>query len=298
VGEDFVTRTGVVNRTGIVDGSAFNRISFYGAPGGVFEKIDIITRPYRLWATEAVGAGDAIEGGESLSTGLQLRGGWRAEANVNRSFWRLDPDDYANYSVFGGDFTHAYSPAEKLSGVRYGIDVTTPAFRAFDARLGLSRGATAIFAEGSEGTETAVSGNVGLRMGESVRLGLSGNYRHIARVRDDSRFGRSLITRARLELQPTRAFFMRAIAELRNESQDALRAADNGNLILVDGVATAPRKTNTARIDLLASYEPVPGTVAYLGYGASLGTDEVFEFRRLERESDGLFLKVAYRFRW
>jgi len=298
VGEDFITRAGFVNRTGFVEGSLFNRISFYDLFGGLVEKVDFITRPNRLWATGAVGAGDAIEGGESLSSSFQLRGGWRVGAEVERGFWRLDPNDYADYDVVNGDVVLPYSPAEELSGLEFGFEVSTPAFRSFDGSFGVGRGRTAIFAEGAEGTETAVSGSVGLRLGESIRVGLSTNYSHIARVRDESRFGRSLISRARLELQPSRAFFLRAIAELRNDTRDALRAADTGDLLRIDGVASEAVEANTARIDLLASYEPTPGTVAYLGYGASLGAPPPFAFDRLERVSDGLFFKVAYRFRW
>ena len=298
VGEDFVTRTGFVNRTGIVEGSLFNRISFYDWFDGLVEKVDFVSRPNRIWKTSAVRLGDAIEGGESVTANFQLRGGWRVGVEVERDFWRLDPDDYAYHGVLIGDVVAPYTPPEELSGAGYGVEVSTPAFRTFDGSIGFGRGRTAIFAEGSEGIETAASGSVGLRIGESIRLGLSANYRHLARVRDDSRFGRSLITRARFEFQPTRAFFLRAIAELRNDFEDALRAADTGAPLLIDGVPTAAGEFNSARIDLLASYEPTPGTVAYLGYGASLGAPPPFAFDRLERESDGLFFKVAYRFRW
>jgi hypothetical protein len=37
--------------------------------------------------------------------------------------------------------------------------------------------------------------------------------------------------------------------------------------------------------------------VAFLGYGTSLGTEDAFAFRRLERETDGFFVKLAYQFR-
>jgi hypothetical protein len=43
-----------------------------------------------------------------------------------------------------------------------------------------------------------------------------------------------------------------------------------------------------------ASFEPTPGTVAFLGYGSSLETDGDFNWSRLERVSDGFFVKLAY----
>jgi len=51
-------------------------------------------------------------------------------------------------------------------------------------------------------------------------------------------------------------------------------------------------------MDWLASYEPTPGTVVFLGYGSLMREDEAFRFRDLRRTSDGLFVKVAYLLRW
>jgi hypothetical protein len=59
----------------------------------------------------------------------------------------------------------------------------------------------------------------------------------------------------------------------------------------------AARQAHGLRLDLLTSYTPAPGTVAFFGYGTSLGTAEDFAFRRLQRASDGFFVKLAYQFR-
>ena len=50
-------------------------------------------------------------------------------------------------------------------------------------------------------------------------------------------------------------------------------------------------------MDLLASFEPTPGTVAFLGYGSSLETDEEFNWSRLGGVNDGFFVKLAYQVR-
>jgi hypothetical protein len=54
---------------------------------------------------------------------------------------------------------------------------------------------------------------------------------------------------------------------------------------------------NGLRLDLLASFEPTPGTVAFLGYGSSLESDREFNWSRLERVNDGFFVKLAYQVR-
>ena len=86
---------------------------------------------------------------------------------------------------------------------------------------------------------------------------------------------------------------MRAITEYRAERRDLLRDARTGDPLRVDGVTT----TNSMSVELLASYQPTPGTVAFLGYSAALHEEDPFRFDRLERSRDGLFLKLAYQLR-
>jgi hypothetical protein len=62
----------------------------------------------------------------------------------------------------------------------------------------------------------------------------------------------------------------------------------------VDGAPQPETDFNGLRVDLLASYEPTPGTVAFFGYGSSLETDAEFNWSRLSRVNDGFFVKLAY----
>jgi hypothetical protein len=65
----------------------------------------------------------------------------------------------------------------------------------------------------------------------------------------------------------------------------------------VSGAAQPATEFNGLRVDLLASFEPTPGTVAFLGYGSSLETDGEFNWSRLQRRNDGFFMKLAYQVR-
>ena len=71
----------------------------------------------------------------------------------------------------------------------------------------------------------------------------------------------------------------------------------SGLPILINGAETPARQTDRLRVDWLASYEPTPGTVAFIGYGSTLRGDRPLTFRELARTEDGLFVKVAYLFR-
>jgi hypothetical protein len=111
---------------------------------------------------------------------------------------------------------------------------------------------------------------------------------------DGTEFARSTIPRLKLEYQPTRALFFRAIGEYRSERRSALVEPGTGNPLFIDGVAQPVTEFNGFRVDLLASLEPTPGTVAFVGYGSSLESDLTFNWSELQRVTDGFFLKVAY----
>jgi hypothetical protein len=53
----------------------------------------------------------------------------------------------------------------------------------------------------------------------------------------------------------------------------------------------------TARIDVLFSWLPTPGTVLYLGYGDLLRADQPAGPERLRRTSDVFFTKLSWLFR-
>ncbi|MEO7353663.1 MAG: hypothetical protein ABIZ70_04850, partial [Gemmatimonadales bacterium] len=110
-------------------------------------------------------------------------------------------------------------------------------------------------------------------------------------------FARTVIPRVKVEVQPNRALFFRLVGEYRSERQAELRDPTTGYAILVNGTPPSSTKRNRLRMDWLASYEPTPGTVAFLGYGSTLDGDQTLTLQNLRRLDDGFFLKVAYLFR-
>jgi hypothetical protein len=80
------------------------------------------------------------------------------------------------------------------------------------------------------------------------------------------------------------------------EAQPFVTATASGALF-IGGVAQPETAYNGLRVDLLASYEPTPGTVAFLGYGSTMETEDEFDWSGLERVNDGFFVKLAYQIR-
>ena len=153
------------------------------------------------------------------------------------------------------------------------------------------------FDEASEGTETRVQAGLRVRPTGSIRVEASGRFSRIRRKRDGSQFARTILPRLKVEYQPARTLFFRVIGEYRSQRRATLVDANTGDPLRIDGELATRTEINTLRMDWLASYEPTPGTVVFLGYGATLSTPKTFNFSDLSREIDGFFVKLAYQFR-
>jgi hypothetical protein len=88
------------------------------------------------------------------------------------------------------------------------------------------------------------------------------------------------------------------VTEYVAQRRAALEDARTGDPLVIGGTPSTALESNGLRMDWLASFEPVPGTVAFLGYGSTLEDDQAFGFNGMSRTVDGFFLKLAYQFRY
>lgn len=202
-----------------------------------------------------------------------------------------------NIVVSSGTFTPYDAPHELSNLWGDSISVSTPVFSKFHASLGAARFATPIFLEGSEGDATRLTVSLNVRPTANIRIEALGVALRIDRDRDGSEFARTIIPRLKVEYQPTRALFFRAIGEWRDQRRDILRHARTGAPLYFADAPIPAIEDKALRADWLISYEPTPGTVAFLGYGSTLEAPEGASWSRVRRSADGLFVKLAYQFR-
>jgi hypothetical protein len=294
---DFNSDAGFVNRNDIVSGRAFNRFTLYGRRGALLETFQLFAGVTRIWRYDDFLERGGIEGEESASMMSRWRGGWQVNSEIERTFVDFDPATYPPYTTQTSSGPQPFSPLPGVSGPGVSLTITTPTFRLIDATARVQRNRSAIFSEASEGTSTSITGGVSLRPNESLRIAATNTFQRITRTRDGSEFARAIIPRVKAEYQPTRALFFRTIAEYRSERRDRLEDARSGLPLTLSGNPVPATSLTGLRLDLLASYEPTPGTVAFLGYGTTLRADELLPDSDLVRMSDGFFLKLAYQFR-
>jgi hypothetical protein len=298
-GEHFETQSGYVPRNNIVEGRASNRLTYYGKRGARVESFSGFLSFNRIWEYATFGSGGAIEGGGSLNLNSVLKGGWASSVSINRSFVHFDPDLYDGYEVVGpADGLVPMTVPDGVSNWSGTYTLTTPVFQRFNTSVSVSYGGTAIFAEAADGSQFRATASLTLRPTQSVRVEGSLVATRITRERDGSEYAQSTIPRLKLEYQPRRSLFFRVVTEYQFNDRDALQDPTTGQPIYVDGVPVSGYETNGLRTDLLFSFEPTPGTVVFLGYGASLAKDPTtYMTPGYVRTSDGFFVKLAYMIR-
>jgi len=300
ISPDFDAAAGFVNRTGIVNASIFNRLSFYGQPGALVQTWGGFIGFTRIWEYSDTGAGP-MEGGEFVSPSATIRGGWQIGGSLGRNFFSYDPSPYAGLTVergIGGaiDTLPFEVPGREDDQWNGSLRVTTPTYRQFTATASISVGRVPIFREAAPGTSVRVDGSVDLRPTSALRATLQFSRLALNRRRDGSRFSTETIPRIKLEYQVSRALFLRMVGQY-----DALATAPlvdrQGRAILIGGEKDQGTRSNEFRMDWLFSLRPGPGTLLYLGYGTTMHEPRQFRFGDLSRTSDGFFGKVSYVFR-
>ena len=297
LGHGFDDQAGFVNRlrSGVVNGHFFNRFTLYGARGAALENLTLFFAPERTWAYDQFGFTPGLEGSEILDATFHLRGGWSLTGHLERDFVRFQDSSYADYTI-GSPTGPVYLPPDDFSGFVWQTAVTTPTWQQLGASVTYRWGEAPIFDEGTTGRGWQLTGTMDLRPAPTVRVALTGIVFRLNRL-DGTEFARSTIPRLKVEYQPNRALFFRAIGEYRSERRAALVEPGAGLPLFVAEAAQPATEFDGFRLDLLASFEPTPGTVAFLGYGSSLETDAEFDWSNLQRVNDGFFVKLAYQFR-
>jgi hypothetical protein len=297
IDQDFTAASGFIPRSGIATARIYNRFSTYGARGALIEQVSFFNGIEQLWRYQDFLAHAPIEGQFSGNLSFRLRGGWNVTGSAADAFTRFQPTEYSNYTVSGPNGpVPMHLSAGVFDAINGSVSVSTPLYQMWNASVKVEGGTAPIYPEAARGHYLSSSATLSLRPTPAVRLAGTIAYTRLVRL-NGSEFGRSVIPRLKVEVQPNRSLFFRLVSEYRSERQAELRDETSGDLLLVNNALVPAHHTDRLRMDWLISYEPTPGTVAFFGYGSTLNGDEAFTFRELHRVNDAFFVKLAYLFR-
>jgi hypothetical protein len=295
ISPDFDAQSGFVNRTNIVTGRLFNRFSFYGGPGALLEQLTTFIGYQPTWRYREFGK-STLEGEMSQTVLFTFRGGWGANLNWSNEHLRFDPPLYAAHQEDSAGTAVPFVIPHGLYNLwGASVGVNTPS-RALTAGAAVGFEEEPIFDEARRGRAYGANVNLAWRPTDALRVEASWVHEVLSRA-DGARFSTANIPRLKIEYQLTRAIFFRYVGQYFAQEQAAL-VAPSGRPILVNGMLAGAQSVNDFRSDVLFSFRPNPGTVLFLGYGASLTENDSFQFRDLRRTGDGLFVKASYLFRF
>ncbi|MBU6367062.1 MAG: carbohydrate binding family 9 domain-containing protein [Gemmatimonadetes bacterium] len=310
ISDRFEAHSGFIARPGIVNLSMTQRWNRFGAPGALVEVFSPELYVLGRWQyADFVRRRSSQDEQLHLRTSTRFRGGWQLGAQLLLERFGYDPALYRDYALLrpapGGTRvdTLPYTGTAVLPNLDGVLSVTTPEFRRGSLTSVFIYGQDENFPEWSSARILNVQQTLNLRPTEQLRLNLTWVYEGFWRKTDGTRVLLRNTRRLRAEYQVTRQLFVRAIGEVADVEQDALRDdSRTGMPVFLRGAGGVLRPAaafsrSRARLDFLVSYLPSPGTVFYLGYGDQLRADRPGGTETLRRSADAFFLKLSYLFR-
>jgi hypothetical protein len=308
---DFRARSGFIRRVGVAESSADVRYNFYGDRGALLERWGPSFEVQGLWDHDDFWSMNGWKE-TRMETGINFsfRNNVTLWVNGTRRDYDYGAEEYDGLFVDGGeDGLSPYRPDQSQFQGLYGFNgmfflSTWDAVRG-NIRFGWQE--TPIFDRVTRTpveTADAYSANLGLNLylTRSLRGEVGVRHESLFRKSDGSRYSSATIPRVRAQYQFSKAFFVRSIVEYGSqEAGDLLDPATGNPLTWCSDEECYLRNGssgNDIHFEFLASYEPSPGTVVYLGYTRNMEDTGRFTFENVTPQSDGLFFKVSYRFRF
>jgi len=215
---------------------------------------------------------------------------------------------YAGYHLVvpragGGVDTVPFTGQPTITNGEYIVQIATPQWKHFSGDGYFLQGHDENFFEWASGDLRLLNVDLSYRPTERLRNTVSYFWQQVNRRTDGSLVNVGRVLRAKVEYQLSRPLFVRVVGQYIEDKTDSLRDdSRTGAPIFIAGpdsslTRAAASQRNLFHADVLLSYQPVPGTVLFAGYGSNMVDEEAFQFRGLRRTDDTFFLKLSYLFR-
>jgi hypothetical protein len=304
----FSTATGFISRTGISSVSLDQRLTFYNPPGSLIETYGGDFRLSNTWAGRTLIAFEAPEDRRyAFNTTATLHGGWQVGFAIYVESYGYDPTLYTYYylgKISGSDTTYTKFPDQTfISNTDYVVNIFTPQFAHFSASFIDVFGRDENYYEWSSADVQLPQIAVTWQPTNQVRVNTTFLGQIYWRHSDGTLVASNLIPRLQFEYQLTRTIFIRLIGQYTLAYQDSLRDVTRSELPIytyspTTGLYTraAASTTNQLQSSVLFAYQPVPGTVAFIGYGNVAQNPTIIPPFALTRQQDNIFIKFSYLF--
>ena len=308
ISDDFRDASGFVGRAGVVHSYVDPSYTTYGKPGAFLERFtgDIVVDG--IWQYQNFIHGRHLQDKKLHFNGnATLRGGWNVGAGYFVESFGYDSALFAAYYLklpdgSGGVKFVPFTGQPTIKNGEYIVQIGTPQWKHFSGSGYFLQGHDENFFEWASGDLLLLSADLSYRPTERLRNSVSYFWQQVNRRTDGSLVNVGRVLRAKIEYQVSRPLFVRVVGQYIQEKTDSLRDdSRTGAPIYIQGpdslTRAAASRSNLFHADVLLSYQPVPGTVVFAGYGSNMVDEAAFQFRGLTRTGDTFFLKLSYLFR-
>jgi hypothetical protein len=305
---EFSDSSGFISRSDIVRAKLDTRYTFYPAHT-FFDTFSLDFTYVDVWTYRHFTSFQASEDRDYRpSVIMTLHGGWTILYWFDWSNYGYDPSLYQYYylgHVKGHDTTYThYVGGPGIPNTDHIAQINTPTFAQFDLSLFEWWGHDENFFEWSPAMVWVTELTLNYRPTNRLRAQLMYNAQVYWRNDDRSIVGKTLIPRLLLEYQLSRPIFFRFIGQYDGTYQNTLRDDTRTGLpiYIYDPVTSVYSRAtafqnNQLQLSGLFAYQPIPGTVAFIGYGNTMTEPNGFQFNPLHRVADNVFVKFSYLFR-
>jgi hypothetical protein len=304
---EFDTQSGFISRTGIARAVIQPRHTWYPKNSAI-QSISFTPISDNTWEWDRFVAGtEPNDIKMNTSTTAVLSGGWNATVYTWTETFKYPPSLYSNVYVERHDAggavidTVPFVGTDRLTNLGVNLRLATPQWSKFAGAVDFSGGQDDNFDEWSQAYIYYTTAEMDWRPTDQIRV--NGRYleQRIHRKSDNSLVRLRSIPRVKVEYQVARPIFLRIVTQYDGLKVDSLRDDSRSNDPLLVLTSAGYRRASAItrgglRADWLFSYQPNPGTVLFVGYGASIASDE-FRPTGLDRVGDGFFVKWSYLFR-
>jgi hypothetical protein len=190
-----------------------------------------------------------------------------------------------------------------LQQTTYVLLAETPQFASFSGNVRYHWGLDKDFFEWASARIDLLSASVTWRPTSRLRVSPMLSWLEWHRHSDGSLVSSHRVPYVDAEYQLSRSIYIRVVGQYDAQYRDSLRDEERTDLPLYQEIAPGvftrlgQMTTNAITGQLLFAYQPVPGTVFFLGYNNGSTEPESFHFDGLRRTADGFFAKFSYLFR-
>lgn len=307
---NFATQSGFISQADIASVKLSHRLSFFGSQGALVENFTGVLGVIGDWKYRRLLGGDDFQNRKlHFDFSATLRGGWQLGASVYSEIFGYDPSIFTNYRIVvpgavAGLDTVQFVGRKRIPNQDYILSVGTPQGEHLSGNISFIFGQDENFYEWEQAEVMFVNASVSWR--PTTQLRVDGTYalQKYNRRPSGSLVAERQIPYVKVEYQVTPSVFVRLVTEYDAQKQDALSDARNNNAPILfynpSSATYSPALATTAnrmRLQGLFSYQPIPGTVFFVGYGALLDEPNGLRFSDYNRLNDGFFVKLSWLFR-